>query len=131
MGVDSLDVLAHSASEVDPDRPLAVVGNAFRNEVMMACFSAEPRRRSSGNQLLDPLQAAARLAAGQLAIGEGAEAYEEAFHAAGVEVVAGARPSALALARLALAELASRGADDAMTLVPVHLRNVQEEFRTR
>jgi tRNA threonylcarbamoyladenosine biosynthesis protein TsaB len=131
VGVDSLEVLAHSAGELDPVRPLAVVGNAFRGEVMLAAFGTAPRRRSGENLLFDPLQAAAQLSPGHLVVGEGAEAYPEAFAAAGHEVVAGVRPSARVLARLALTELVRRGADDPLSISPVHLRSVQEEFRTR
>lgn len=119
VGVTSLELLAAAR----PERPLAAVIDARRNEVFQQVFlSSGPLEATVG----PPAELADDLPPDSLVVGDGADRYQEIY---GSTVLLGQAPDASVLVGLAADRVALAGSD----VLPVYLRDpdVQVNIKTR
>jgi tRNA threonylcarbamoyladenosine biosynthesis protein TsaB len=128
LGVPSCDAWA-AAAPLDA-RPLAVVLDARIRAVYLAVYEAVGGSwtRREGPELVNPAEAAARIPADAVVVGDGVAPYAEAFVGRRA-AEAPSRADASHVARLALGRLA-RGERDAIdAVVPLYLRKTEAELK--
>jgi tRNA threonylcarbamoyladenosine biosynthesis protein TsaB len=128
LGIPSCDAWA-GATPID-GRPLAVVLDARIKAVYLALYrtSAGAWTRFGGPELLSPADAAARIPADALVVGDGVAPYGDAF-AGRTASTAPARADATQVARLALGRLERGERDPIDAVVPLYLRKTEAELK--